>query len=347
MAIAATTGAVISNATATTTLAFPANTLTNSRIVIVTVAMLDTTVGVTGITDGSNVGAFIGGGNNSTNVRVEMWSVPITAATGSRTLTISFSGSTLASAAYEEYSGSTGVGRIGTLATGLLNVIPAGGATTQDNGSWLVAGMAVATVSGDTFLSSNGTIIQSTIPVLTTSSTELVDIGPLAYASATTPQIQMGGGPSVQRQYATFELELRTGTGPPTALSVTAPNFIGPNVRSAQNYQVVKPPPPTVGISPHPVAEDLADGFVGIAYSVTISTVGGVSPYTYAIVSGALPSGTSLNTSTGVISGVPTSAATYTFTVKTTDANAISNTQVFQIIVDVPNTGGGNTCVVY
>lgn len=44
----------------------------------------------------------------------------------------------------------------------------------------------------------------------------------------------------------------------------------------------------------------------------TPSTTGGTAPYTYSILSGTLPIGLSLNTSTGVISGTPSNVETDT-----------------------------------
>jgi hypothetical protein len=58
-----------------------------------------------------------------------------------------------------------------------------------------------------------------------------------------------------------------------------------------------------------------------------------VSPYTFSLAGGTLPSGTSLNASTGVISGTLTTAGTYSFTIGVTDANGLYNTQAFQIVV--------------
>jgi hypothetical protein len=56
----------------------------------------------------------------------------------------------------------------------------------------------------------------------------------------------------------------------------------------------------------------------------TPSTTGGTSPYVYSN-TGTLPAGTTLNTSTGVISGTPTTTATYSGIVLTvTDANGIA-----------------------
>ncbi len=54
----------------------------------------------------------------------------------------------------------------------------------------------------------------------------------------------------------------------------------------------------------------LPDGIVGVAYSKTITESGGTAPLTYSISSGSLPSGLTLNASTGTISGTPLAAVT-------------------------------------
>jgi hypothetical protein len=63
-------------------------------------------------------------------------------------------------------------------------------------------------------------------------------------------------------------------------------------------------------------------GTVGTPYSCQLSASGGTSPYSFAIIGGALPPGLSLNTSTGVISGTPLSGGTFTYTAQVTDAAA-------------------------
>jgi hypothetical protein len=55
--------------------------------------------------------------------------------------------------------------------------------------------------------------------------------------------------------------------------------------------------------------------------------------YTFSIVSGALPKGITLNTSTGQLSGKPTTAGTFTFTTKVVDANGNSDTDTCTIVV--------------
>jgi hypothetical protein len=82
----------------------------------------------------------------------------------------------------------------------------------------------------------------------------------------------------------------------------------------------------------------LANGTAGVAYSATLAATGGVTPYVWSIVSGSLPAGLSLNASTGVISGTPTSAGTSSFTVQVTDAQnpADSDTQALSLTINPP-----------
>jgi hypothetical protein len=53
---------------------------------------------------------------------------------------------------------------------------------------------------------------------------------------------------------------------------------------------------------------------------------GGNSPFTYSISSGALPTGLTLNSSTGVVSGVPAVAGSSSFTFKVTDSSTPAQT---------------------
>ena len=61
---------------------------------------------------------------------------------------------------------------------------------------------------------------------------------------------------------------------------------------------------------------------MGVAYSQTLAATGGVTPYSWAVVSGSLPAGLSLNSSTGEISGTPTAYGTSNFTVEVTDSDS-------------------------
>ena len=59
---------------------------------------------------------------------------------------------------------------------------------------------------------------------------------------------------------------------------------------------------------------------VGSAYSQSVAATGGTPPYTWALASGTLPPGVTLNSSTGVISGAPTAVGVYSFMVTVTDS---------------------------
>src|SRR5262245_37996348 len=74
----------------------------------------------------------------------------------------------------------------------------------------------------------------------------------------------------------------------------------------------------------------LAAGTVGTAYSQTIAVNAGTSPFTFTLLSGTLPAGLNLGAATGVISGNPTgpSSGSFSFTVRVTDANNITDDQV-------------------
>jgi hypothetical protein len=82
----------------------------------------------------------------------------------------------------------------------------------------------------------------------------------------------------------------------------------------------------------------LPGGVVSTAYSATLTASGGTAPYTWAVTVGTLPAGLSLASSTGVISGTPTTAATSPFTVQATDQVAATATAALSITVTATNT---------
>ena len=73
-----------------------------------------------------------------------------------------------------------------------------------------------------------------------------------------------------------------------------------------------------------------------IAYSTNLAVSGGVAPYTWTIISGELPAGMTLNTSTGVISGTTTLTGTVSFTLQATDANASTATRTLSLTTNAP-----------
>src|SRR6185437_460985 len=65
----------------------------------------------------------------------------------------------------------------------------------------------------------------------------------------------------------------------------------------------------------------LNGGIVGVTYSATLQSFGGNAPVTWAVISGSLPPGLSLDPLTGVISGAPTASGTFSFSVSLTDSS--------------------------
>ncbi len=79
----------------------------------------------------------------------------------------------------------------------------------------------------------------------------------------------------------------------------------------------------------------LPNATVGTAYSATLTASNGVPPYTWGLAngSGPLPPGLTINASSGLISGTPTSAGSYPFTVQVTDSSSNIATKAFTIVV--------------
>jgi uncharacterized repeat protein (TIGR01451 family) len=89
---------------------------------------------------------------------------------------------------------------------------------------------------------------------------------------------------------------------------------------------------PTITISP---ASPLPSGMAGVVYLQTLNITPAGS-YTFSVVTGSLPSGLTLNTSTGVISGLPTVTGTYNFTVKAQDGSGCNGTQAYTLVIACP-----------
>ena len=98
------------------------------------------------------------------------------------------------------------------------------------------------------------------------------------------------------------------------------------------------------------VTTELSPGETGFEYNDRVRISGGTYPYTYSIAYGMLPPGLSLDASYGNITGTPTSAGSYTFSVAVEDAEsayaerefAIEVTEQLKIITELPIPHGTN-----
>lgn len=81
-----------------------------------------------------------------------------------------------------------------------------------------------------------------------------------------------------------------------------------------------------------PYTETLASGTEATAYEQTLLAASGTPPYTYAVTAGSLPTGITL-AADGTLSGTPTVADIYSFTVTATDA--VGRVGVRELSIDV------------
>ncbi|WP_242699162.1 MULTISPECIES: IPTL-CTERM sorting domain-containing protein [unclassified Delftia] len=120
-----------------------------------------------------------------------------------------------------------------------------------------------------------------------------------------------------------------TGYSGPDSFTYIATNASGTSSPATVSITVSAP---TLAVAP----ASLNAGLQGTTYSATISASGGTAPYSYTISSGSLPAGMSLNTSTGTISGTPSSSGTSSFTVTATDANGATGSRAYSVAVTAP-----------
>jgi Putative Ig domain len=114
---------------------------------------------------------------------------------------------------------------------------------------------------------------------------------------------------------------------------VTATAAASSGVRTSASISVQSLLPLTIATSA------LTQAQVNAAYSVAMTAQGGTAPYTWSLYSGSLPSGLSLNPSTGVIAGTISKAGAFTFITEVTDASAHSTTRQLTLDATVVNSG--------
>ena len=82
----------------------------------------------------------------------------------------------------------------------------------------------------------------------------------------------------------------------------------------------------------------LPNGSPSVFYSATLAATGGIPPYSWTIAQGSLPSGITLNATSGMISGTPTATGTSSFTVQASDSEtpAATATTSLSIVITPP-----------
>ncbi len=130
-----------------------------------------------------------------------------------------------------------------------------------------------------------------------------------------------------------FGVESTVITGTPTRVETatfTAQVTDGAAATAQQAFSLmVNSPRPLVVNTP---SNCCGPGTVGTPYSVQFFADGGVQPYTWSLVNGQFPTGLRLDRS-GLLSGTPTAAGTFSFTVRVTDKAGAQATGTFSITI--------------
>jgi hypothetical protein len=145
----------------------------------------------------------------------------------------------------------------------------------------------------------------------------------------------------------TFTFSTLPGFGTLNQTSATTATYIAPSaVTTATTVKIIvtsvdfpkKFAAVTINVVPPPTitTTTLSTATLNAAYSATVTATGGLLPLSWSITSGALPTGLSLapsTTGTVQITGKPTVAGTYTFTITVTDSAGFSNSEQFMLAV--------------
>ncbi|HVX20709.1 MAG TPA: IPT/TIG domain-containing protein, partial [Acidimicrobiales bacterium] len=226
----------------------------------------------------------------------------------------------------------------GSLPTG-LSLDPASGTI---SGTPTAAGTSTATV----------TVADSSTPPQTASATLAVDVQPpVAVTTTSLPPAAVGQGYratlAADGGQGPFDWSVAAGTLP-TGLALDASTGVisGVPAQGAGGEQTVtvKVTDALGGTATAPLVVDTfgitpgtpPSGEVGAPYLTTFTATEGTAPYWWAVTSGSLPAGLTLDPATGVLSGTPTTAGVATFTVSATDSAtpAVTVSEPVSLVID-------------
>lgn len=275
----------------------------------------------------------------------------LTTASGSSVLLINSGGSTCPTNLFWQVGSSA---TFGTTTSFLGNVLALTSITLTTNAS--LHGRALAR-NGAVTLDTNTVNIAGCAPVIIC---PVITVNPATLPNGNVGtaynQTVSGSGGTAPYTFAVTSGTLPTGlvlngatgaiTGTPTTVgtfnfTITATDANGCPGSRAFTIVIAAAACPVITLSP----PTLPPGSVGLFYSQTISASGGTAPYTYSIISGALPPGLTLNGATGAITGTPTTPGLFSFSVQATATGGCPGSQAYSILIAAAAVGisGGPT----
>jgi predicted RNA-binding protein with TRAM domain len=128
-------------------------------------------------------------------------------------------------------------------------------------------------------------------------------------------------------------LTIDSSTGEISGTPTAADTFLFTLVATdSNNQQATQTESVTIAADPSITSVVLPAGEVDVDFDVTPSALGGTGSYTWSV-SGSLPTGLTIDSSTGEISGTPTASGTYPFTLVATDADFQQATQTESVTI--------------
>jgi hypothetical protein len=126
----------------------------------------------------------------------------------------------------------------------------------------------------------------------------------------------------------------------PCSVQLIATSFADNATTGTVGISVASSNPPVINTT----QQDVPNGLVNMPYGTYINVSGGTGPYTYSITSGGLPPGVTFSpTNIGQLSGTPTTAGTYNFTVQVKDSLNATATASYTIIISSAPSGAHNS----
>jgi large repetitive protein len=267
----------------------------------------------------------------------------VTVASGDAQVTVSFTAPT--NNGGSSITGYTVTASDGSTISGTTSPLTITGLT---NGTAYTFTVKATNINGDSVASSASasvTPVASSIPVLVTPGQPT---GNPYVGSTLTSNVVFSGSPTPTQTYQWKVCESQTDLSSCTNISgatsasyiptiselgkyivvvATATNRVGSVPETSNPTLVIQPEIDLVAPSPVPGAT------VGTAYVLSLAAAGGVGAFAYTVSNGSLPAGLTLDPSTGQLAGTPTTAGTYTFTVRATDSNGVFKDVVVTLVV--------------